>query len=138
MEHCKFRYTTVVSDGDSKAYATVKKMKPYGEIEIEKEECINHVAKRLGTALRDLVSNIAKQKITLGGKIKGCLTNEKIKKLTKYFNYAIRNGNTVEEMKRNIYATLRHCISTDQKPQHSSCPVGTTYWCFYQRAVAND
>ncbi|KAJ4433463.1 hypothetical protein ANN_15766 [Periplaneta americana] len=27
-------------------------------------------------------------------------------------------------------------ISTDEKPQHGNCPVGTESWCFYQRAVA--
>jgi hypothetical protein len=37
-------------------------------------ECINHVAKRVGTALRNLVSDYKKRKITLGGRQEGALT----------------------------------------------------------------
>ncbi|KAK8371952.1 hypothetical protein O3P69_016295 [Scylla paramamosain] len=56
IEKCKFRYTTVISDGDSKAYTAIVNEKIYGEdIEVKKEECINHVAKRVGKALRDFV-----------------------------------------------------------------------------------
>lgn len=46
-----------LSDGDSKAYSAVaesKVSKVYGAVNIEKEDCTNHVAKRLGTALRKL------------------------------------------------------------------------------------
>ena len=42
--------------GGCKSYAEVKKMAPYGEaILIPKEDCIGHVTKRMGTALRKLV-----------------------------------------------------------------------------------
>ncbi|GFW34690.1 hypothetical protein TNCV_953181 [Trichonephila clavipes] len=33
-------------------------------------------------------------------------------------------------MKKAIYATLHHSIPTDQKPQHSKCPIGDDSWCF--------
>lgn len=132
VEECKFQYTKVVSDGDSKGFATVRDKKPYGDdTPIEKYECVNHVAKRLEKSLHDMVAAKAKEKVTLGGKKKGALPNEKINKLTKYFGYAIRGAKDVQEMKRNIYATLRHCSSSDNMPQHSSCPVGSTSWCFY-------
>ncbi len=36
----KLRYTTFVGDGDSKSYKSVKEMKPYGDTEIRKRECI--------------------------------------------------------------------------------------------------
>ena len=59
-----FRYTTMLSDEDSKTCTSLNDMAPYGDdVKIEKEECINHVSKRLGKALREL----AKQK-KLGGK----------------------------------------------------------------------
>ncbi|KAK4312826.1 hypothetical protein Pmani_015837 [Petrolisthes manimaculis] len=47
---CKFRYMQVVSDGDSKGITAVQTLDPYG-VPIEKFECVNHVAKQLGTAL---------------------------------------------------------------------------------------
>lgn len=46
------------SDGDSSAYDVVWKTNdgegPHGDVRAEKGECINHVAKRLWTALRKL------------------------------------------------------------------------------------
>lgn len=45
------RYVTAVKMV-TKGYNAVKEMKPYEkEIQIEKEECINHVVKRLGKEL---------------------------------------------------------------------------------------
>ena len=45
-----------IGDGDSKSYSTVCASYPYGPAEfIEKEECISHVAKRMGTQLREIV-----------------------------------------------------------------------------------
>ena len=74
------RYTTMVGDGDSKAYDTVCELKPYGDnVSIDKEECMNHVGKRLGTALRNLVSDSSKRGVTLGGKKQGSLTAAKIR-----------------------------------------------------------
>ena len=56
------RYVIVVSDGDSKSYNAVKEDQPYGpDYPIYKEECINHVAKRLGTALRNLTADCSKR-----------------------------------------------------------------------------
>ena len=50
-------YTGFLSDGDSKAYNAVIKLEVYGG-PVVKEECVNHVHKRMGTALR----NLTKQK----------------------------------------------------------------------------
>ena len=51
----KLRYTPFVGDGDSKSYAEVSKLAPYGPAFcIPKEECIGHVTKRMGNALRKL------------------------------------------------------------------------------------
>ena len=45
-------YTGMLGDGDSKAHRAVVVMEPYGpEIDIVKEECLNHAHKRMGTAL---------------------------------------------------------------------------------------
>lgn len=54
----KFRYATVVSDGDSKVFSHLKETAVYGkDVTIEKEEFINHVSKRIRRALRKLVKD---------------------------------------------------------------------------------
>lgn len=46
---------SVISDGDSKTHENFQSLKIYGEgIEIDKQECVNNVAKRLCTGLRNL------------------------------------------------------------------------------------
>ncbi|XP_059158376.1 uncharacterized protein LOC131942490 [Physella acuta] len=84
-----FRYLTMVGDGDSKAFEQVKALNVYGKDLVEKEECLNHVSKRLGTALRNVVQDSSKKKITLGGRKPGSLTAEKIRKLSIYYGRAI-------------------------------------------------
>ncbi|GFV98270.1 hypothetical protein TNCV_704771 [Trichonephila clavipes] len=39
-------------------------------------------------------------------------------------------------MKAAIYATLFHCMSTDQKPQQKKCPSVIDSWCFYKSSLA--
>ncbi|GFS47980.1 uncharacterized protein TNCV_3599341 [Trichonephila clavipes] len=102
-----------------------------------KEECRNHVIKRLGTSLRKAVKEWRARGVSLGGKSRGSLKEETIKKLSCYYLNAIRsNKGDVEAMKTAIYATLFHSISTDQKTQHFKCPTGKDYWCFFQAALA--
>ncbi|KAL8609207.1 hypothetical protein ACOMHN_058827 [Nucella lapillus] len=116
VERYKLRYTVLLSDGDAKTFTELTNIKPYGdEVHIEKEECINHVSKRLGSALRNLVADCRKKGVTLGGRGHGQLTQNAIRKLTIYYN---------------------HCYSTDSKPRHELCPVGADSWCFYQTALA--
>ena len=62
VERHGVRYVRVIADGDSKAYDTVNEEMPYGpDIPIVKEECVNHVSKRLGTALRTLTADLSKK-----------------------------------------------------------------------------
>lgn len=75
-----FRYTEMLSDGDSAAYATVRDEKPYGDTVVDKLECLNHAHKRMGTALRKL----AKEE-RLGGKGVGRLTEKKCDDLQNYY-----------------------------------------------------
>ncbi|XP_069672172.1 uncharacterized protein [Periplaneta americana] len=137
VQNRKFRYTEMLSDGDAKTHIHLNKIKVYGsDMSIVKQECINHVSKRLGTALRKLVKESRSKGVTLGGKKKGSLKETMIKKLTSYYRKAIAdNINDVENMKNAIYATLRHYISTDDNPQHTTCPKGIDSWCWYNRQV---
>ncbi|GFW71470.1 uncharacterized protein TNCV_3459961 [Trichonephila clavipes] len=137
-EDSGFRYTTLLSDDDAKTYQYLNTKEVYGpEIKIKKEECINHVSKRLGTSLRKAVKEWWARGVSLGGKSRGSLKEETIKKLSRYYQNAIRsNKGDVEAMKSAIYATLFHSISTDQKPQHFKCSTGKESWCFFQAAFA--
>ena len=46
----------MLCDEDSTAYGKIVEMENYGpEKQIAKEECINHVSKRMGTALQMLI-----------------------------------------------------------------------------------
>ena len=132
----KFRYTTLLSDGDSKTYDRLVKTNIYGDsIEIRKEECINHVAKRMGTALNNLISQCKAEKCSISGK--GKLTKEKIIKIQNYYGRAIKD-NALDTclMKKRIFSILYHLCSTDNDPKHVHCPPGEKSWCFWQRALA--
>ena len=49
------RYRPYIGDGDSSSFSNVEKNIPYGPLLlVTKSECINHVTKRMGTALRSL------------------------------------------------------------------------------------
>ena len=55
VEIRKLRYTTFVGDGDSSSFGAVVNAvnSKYGDqYPVEKEDCIGHIQKRLGTALR--------------------------------------------------------------------------------------
>ncbi|GFS47282.1 uncharacterized protein TNCV_4862571 [Trichonephila clavipes] len=95
-ESIGFRYTTLLSDGDSKSFLELKERNVYGR---------RHKLKK---------KNVS----------------------TIYYTNAIRkNKGDVEALKTAIYATLFHCTSTDQKPQHKKCPSGIDSWCFYQSSL---
>ena len=137
VERHRFRYTTIVSDGDAKTFKHLCDRRVYGDVELKKEECINHVAKRLGTALRKLGSSGKKAGVVLGGRGHGRLTQATIMKLTAYYGKAVRaHPNDLDAMRDAVWATFYHATSTDEKPQHDRCPVGADSWCFYQKALA--
>lgn len=71
----KPRYVTYISDGDTSAYDAVCTMndgeEPYGNVKLKKKgECINHMSKRLGAALRKRDQAVT-EKTTETGKVRG-------------------------------------------------------------------
>ena len=51
-------YDPFIGEGDSSAYQSVVKEAIYGPWKtVRKEECINHVAKRMGSGLRSIVKD---------------------------------------------------------------------------------
>lgn len=73
------RYTTVVCDGDCRTFYALTAAGVYGFISISKKDCINHVAKRMGTTLRGVLDKTKAQGESLGGR--GRLTQDRIKKI---------------------------------------------------------
>ena len=110
----------MISDGDASTYAALCENVEYP---IEKEECINHVSKRMGTRLRKLkkehvvetVSQTGRtmRKSVLGGK--GKLTDATINNMSRYYGKAIRDniGGTVNEMRNSCLSGFQHITSTD-------------------------
>ena len=102
---------------------------------VQKLECYLHVKKRMGTRCR----NPKKQTKGLGGRSKNTvkLTDKVINKLQKYYGLAItRHQDNVDEMYKEIWATLHHLSSTDENSNHGNCTAGANSWCSYRRAQA--
>ena len=135
-------YKYMLSDGDSKAYNAVSsemvKLNP--DYVVEKEDCINHVSKRLYTGLVDL-KNAHKGKDKIHGK--GRLTDDMMRKLQSYYGNALhkhaKTGGSLENLQKTILATLYHYMSDNSNPLHDFCPTDpeTTY-CDYNRLCALD
>lgn len=93
--------------------------------------CVSHAEKRIGSRLQNV-----KKENKLGGRRR--LTDTLIKKLTKYYQLAIRsNIESADEMEKAIMATYFHLCSTDENPSHENCPVGTNSCCGYRAAQAS-
>ncbi|CAN7950047.1 unnamed protein product [Ixodes pacificus] len=129
------RYTNIVCDGDSRTFSALNEDATYGFIPFTKEDCVNHVQKRMGSALRALVTK-AKKGEPLGGR--GGLTQDLIKRLTSYYGMALRNNSDVKEMQRAVMATFYHITSTDEEPHHDLCPPGPLSWCRHRAAEAEE
>ena len=144
------QYRWMTCDGDSKAFSSVEDT--YPDCKVEKLDCVGHVQKRMGKHLLKLKAETKgklKDGKTIGGK--GRLTEEKIKKLQKYYGLAIRQNTVskpspsekeievaVYQMKKNIIACLHHNVSSENlTKQHRFCPKGTSSWCKWQQDVAS-
>lgn len=139
IEKHKLKYATFVGDGDSDTFKVVKEgvEKIYGSrYQVAKEECIGHIQKRMGNALRRYVKEMKGNKMndnkTVGGK--GRLTKLKIDQIQRYYGQAIRKhvGN-LEEMQKAIWAIFFHTVTSpgtvSMKIQHQYCPKGNESWC---------
>ena len=84
----KLRYTTMLCDGDSTAFDCVVDANVYGEdVSLSKEDCVNHVSKRMGTALRNLIISLKEQKASISEH--GKLTHEQVTKIQNNYGRAI-------------------------------------------------
>lgn len=133
------RYRWMVSDGDSNAFNVVEET--YNECRFEKLDCVGHVQKHMGKHLMNLKAK-TKGKLTDGKPIggQGCLSEANIKKFQRFYGLAIRQNTlttanptereisvAVYSMKRNIIATLNHCVKAENiEKQHQFCPPGVS------------
>ena len=72
---------------------------------------------------------------TLGGRgSRGRLAMKEIDRLQIYYGLAIRRSiGNLYGMKNDTNAILRHILSTDDLPSHTSDPTGPESWCKYQQ-----
>ncbi|XP_050730167.1 uncharacterized protein LOC127005398 isoform X2 [Eriocheir sinensis] len=148
LDH-NMRYTTYISDGDSIAFNAIKRLNkgegPYGEEhEVVKEECVHHLSRKLGTALRALYTGTHTK--VVDGKKQKRKTSVRCKKFPDGFIAQMQCGLTegikraantsVGEMRKSIMSSVYHYCSTDSKPRHHLCPDSSTSWCLYNKSVA--
>jgi len=139
IEKRSLQYKYYLGDGDSSAFQTIIREKPYGnDYTVYKLECVNHVSKRVVARLKKLKNDYKNKKVnnirSIGGR--GRLTDSVIYKLKSYYRNAIvNNTDNISEMKKAIMAILYHSISTDQNPQHEYCPTGPDTWCKYNKCL---
>ena len=119
--------------GDSSTLASLTKEKPYGEdCEIIKEDCIGHIQKGMGSALRRLVVEYKGKFLSNSKKINssGRLTKKVLDKLKNYYGMAIHsNVGNLCGMMMAVQVTLHHMTSTDERPIHHMRPEGEYSWC---------
>lgn len=146
-----FKYVTFLSDGDLSSFTAVCSMNngngSYASHNVMKEECINHVQKRMGTWLKKLREELKVEKTTKTGKVmkrslvagKHQLTDKQIYALQKYYGKAIRDniGTNVLTIKLKIMSGFWHAISQDGDGNHHHIHCDST-WCVFKKAVEED
>ena len=139
VEQHGLHYLEFLGDGDSKAHKLLVEQAVYGDVQVEKLECVGHVQKRLGSCLRSLKKRLGKNRLDDGKPIggKGRLTDKVIDKLQVYYGKAIRqNTHSVDAMQTAIMAIWHHSKSTEDNRDHDLCPEGENSWCGFQRDAA--
>lgn len=138
----ELKYTKYLGDGDSKAYKTVVDSRVYGETVIDKLECTGHIQKRMGKGLMNIVkenkgkkfvvdregNQLAKsvanksraEKMYIGAGGVGRLSQKAIKSIQGHYGAAIRENQTIVEMKKAIWDIFNH-----RSGNHTACPA----WC---------
>ena len=92
-------------------FAKCRLLKPYGDIAVEKLECIGHVQKRVGTRCRNMRDQYRGKKLADNKPLtgKGRLTEKAINTLQNYYGMAIRQNLHDEYiMRKCIWAALYH------------------------------
>ena len=145
IEKHQLQYTIYVGDGDSSSFGAVKDAlhDKYGdEYPLIKEDCIGHIQKSMGTALRKYKNNCCGSKLSDGKTVGGTgrLTDAVIDHIQTYYGCAIRNNKSKkEEIVQAIWAIYYHMVAgpLDETldEQHRYCPNTSDTWCKYHKDV---
>ncbi|XP_014487565.1 PREDICTED: uncharacterized protein LOC106751237, partial [Dinoponera quadriceps] len=126
------KYVSYIGDDDSKTYKGIVDAQPYGDQIVKKKSVLD-------TSRKEWVQDYVIKKKTKGIGGAGKLTGKLIDELSLYYGLAIRrNSDNINNMKKEIWATLYHKLSTDEKPQHDRCPSDADSWCTWQSAKAKN
>ena len=129
----KLIYQTCLYDGDAKTIMALNKIPVYPQPVI-KEDCVNHIAKRMKNGIMTLRKSLMGTKDSISGSKKGQVTEKVATKLTSYYATALqRNAPHLMAMKNAVFASINHMSSTDEQPNHLLCPAGEHSWCIHQR-----
>ena len=143
MSKTSQEYKNWVNSPEYKEFKSTHMSEDSGCHKVLKLDCVGHVQKRMGKALRDLQKQKGKLQDgkSVGGK-SGRLTKSAIEKLQKYYGNAIRNHVikgpitpeqrkvAVSEMKKEIKAGLYHSCKLLAKERHQFCPENS--WCAFK------
>ena len=123
-------YISLLGDGDAAVLSALNTLRPYGaDVMILKQECINHISKRM---FRGLAMAVKGPGGNLSGK--GKLTQVHMKKMSSYYRNAIvKHAPDVAATRTAIWAIFDHSVSTHDEPRHDDCEVD---WCWWQQAMA--
>ncbi|KAG0427631.1 hypothetical protein HPB47_025329 [Ixodes persulcatus] len=120
VELHNLQYTTILCDGDSKAFKHIAAQQLYDK-EVSKEDCVNHKVKKANKGL------VGRSK----------LTNVVVKRMTNYYASTLKqNAPDVTAMQCGVFASLLCMYSTDEEPRHNACPKGEESWCHHNRHLA--
>ena len=116
-------YCRMLCDGDAKSHQKINDNNVY-EFDVEKEDCINHISKRMFNALE--LAKISNKK-----ELNRKLTKTNIEKITNtYATNLKRSAPDTIQMKEDVYGGIYHMIGTGNEPKHNLCPAGVNSWCF--------
>lgn len=121
-----FRLTRYLGDGDTKAFTKLKEAlanmdEPW---EVTKDECVNHVNKRMGARFRKTTKEMKGVMVDgrsgIGGKNR--ITVKAMGKMQAFFSFVIHfYGGDVKLMSLRVMAIYYHIASTDTEPRHQDC-----------------
>ena len=104
----------------------------YNEVTVQKEDSINHIAKRMFNALDSLKKANKKE-------LNRKLTQPMITKITNTYATNLKaNAPDTHKMKLGVLGGIFHMSSTDEQPNHKHFPSGEKSWCKFKRAIATN
>ncbi|KAH9401817.1 hypothetical protein TYRP_017228, partial [Tyrophagus putrescentiae] len=113
----RLRITQYLGDGHTSAFANTKAAVGW---QMNKLECVNHLAARFTKSLTDAVAKAKVVDDTVDGS-RG-LNKQAIEKLRFYYRFVLTEyADDVWKMRNRVKAIWKHVGSSDEKPNHRNC-----------------